>query len=76
MKVPEFVGAMRHKSLSPEFYATAKREDYEKLIAIIERQRAALRRIDVGDCDCGVPCDCYSWKALAKIAREELDREV
>jgi hypothetical protein len=45
------------------------------LIAIIESQRASLRRIGIKDCGCGVPCDCYSWRVMAAIAEAELGKE-
>ena len=74
MKVDEFVEIVRKGSARWKTDLTPS--DIRIALATIESQRAALKRIAVEECGCGVPCDCHSWAGLAAIARAELDKEV
>lgn len=36
------------------------------------RMREALERMADTDCECGMPCDCYSWTGFVREAKEAL----
>lgn len=44
---------------------------HAEMKAEIERLRKALERIsEIENCECGFPCDCYSWRSFVQIARD------